>query len=215
MDIIYNSLAYLLSNIFQITGDWGIAIIIMTVIVRGFLLPISIKQKLALEKQQEITKKVQEIKSKFKNEKEKMEAEISKLSQEGTKNMLGCLVSLLQLPILYSLYTVFMRIPMDTASIIVPWLTSLKLPDPYFIIPALTVFVQLMPNALVTFGFLKTAYIPKVSFGQVIITSLIAVLFFAKAPVALGVYWVTSGFLTSIEQILYSIYKRKSIPQTT
>ncbi|HEX3048037.1 MAG TPA: membrane protein insertase YidC [Bacillota bacterium] len=209
MDIIYQAFDSLLGVIFKLTGDWGITIILLTLVIRILLLPLSIKQKIALEKQQETFKKIEEVKLKLKNQKEKMEQEISQLMQEGSKNFLGCLLTLLQLPVLYSLYQVFSRVPIEATSMIIPWLTSLKAPDPYFVIPALTVLVQLLPNILAVVGFLKE--FPKASWSQMAIMSLLGALFFIKAPAAVGIYWIASGIFGVLEQIGYFMFKRKSL----
>lgn len=209
MNIIYDFLAYGFQSIYGFTGDWGIAIILLTVTVKILMLPFSIKQKVAMENQREISKKIENIKNTLKNQKEKMEEEIKKLSQDGSKNMLGCVLSLVQLPILLSLYNVFNRVPMQTASIIIPWVESLKLTDPYFIVPAATVFVQLMPGFLVALGVLNKDSFPKASFSQVVLSCIMGVLIFAKMPAAMGVYWVVSGLFNFLEHILFVFCRTK------
>ncbi len=210
MNIIYNILTMLLGGIFEITGDWGITVIALTLVVKLVLLPISLKQKSAMEKQQKLSKEMEEIKQKYKNEKSKLDEEIMRLSKEGSKSMLGCLGTILQLPVLYSLYSTFIKMPMETASIIIPWVSSISLPDPYFVIPLITVAAQLLPSILSTVGFLKTAYIPKLTLSQVVLMGSLGLLFLIKAPAALGVYWITSSIFTAAEQIGYSIYKART-----
>ncbi len=208
MDIILSTLNTLLSKAFALTGDWGITIIVITLLVRIILLPISIKQRSSLEKQQLFSKKMEELKEKFKNDKEKLDSEIAKISQEGAKNLLGCSVTLLQFPIMYSLYRVFINMPANVGSIIIPWVASLKLPDTYFILPVLSVLLQLLPNILVSLNMLKGTTIQKLTWSQFILTGITSILFLSKAPVSLGIYWLTSNAFTFFEQTVYSLYKR-------
>lgn len=208
MNFILSVLNSLVSAIFAFTGDWGIAIIALTLIVRIILLPVSMKQRVSIEKQQEFSKKMEEIKGKYKNDKEKLDAEMAKISQEGARNLLGCSVTLLQMPVMYSLYQLFTNMPANVGSILIPWVASMKLPDTYYIVPLFSVLFQLLPNILVSLNVLKGTSVQKLSLSQLIITCLMSVIFFARAPVSLGLYWVTSSAFTVIEQIGYSIYKK-------
>lgn len=208
MSIILSTLNTLLSKVFALTGDWGITIIVITLLVRTILLPISIKQRSSIEKQQLFSKKIEELKEKFKNDKEKLDSEIAKISQEGAKNLLGCSVTLLQIPVIYSLYTVFINMPANVGSIIIPWVANLKLPDTYFVIPVLSVLLQLLPNILVSLNMLKGTTIQKLTLSQFILTGIVSILFLSKAPVSLGIYWLASNAFTFFEQIVYSLYKR-------
>jgi YidC/Oxa1 family membrane protein insertase len=79
MDIIFNTISTLLGTIYNVTGDWGLAIIFLTFLIKFILLPFSLKQRRGLEKQQIISKKMDEIKIKYKNDKLKMDAEIAEL----------------------------------------------------------------------------------------------------------------------------------------
>lgn len=209
MNIISNILELLLKTIFGISGDWGIAIIVLTLCVRVILLPVSLKQKKTMDSQQEISKQMEALKLKYKADQEKLELEMIKLSAASSKSMLGFMMTFCQLPVLYALYTVFTQMPMNASSLIVPWVSSIGLPDPYFIIPILTVLIQLIPSLLVTIGVVKSLAIPKISMIQVLISVAMACLFFVKAPVAVGLYWVASGLYTSAEQVIYTWVKFK------
>lgn len=209
MSIIIELLNNLLSSIYLLIGDWGITIVIATVIVRLIMLPISIKQKRSMKKQQELSSEIKEIKSKYNNDKQKLEIELNKLYAESAKSTFGCLITLIQLPIMYSLYKVFSLIPIEVGSIIVPWVVNIKLPDVYFIIPLVSAFVQLMPNILMMTGIFKSISNNKSSLGHMIIIGVINIMFLSKAPVTIGIYWITSGILTLVEQFIFSLRQGK------
>lgn len=209
MSIILNLLNQVINGLFSIIGDWGIAIILSTILIRICLLPLSWKQKKSISVQQDLSKKIEETKLKYENDKEKQQTEIAKLSAESAKGMLGCLVTLIQIPIMYSLYRVFFEMPIDVGSVVVPWISNLKLPDQYHIIPLIAVLVQLLPNIIMTYMPIKTAKKAGMPFVQMLIMGGLSMVFFIKAPVTLGIYWVTSGLFSVLEQMIYNKILKK------
>jgi YidC/Oxa1 family membrane protein insertase len=203
MNIILNILNQVINSLYSVVGDWGIAIILTTIIIRSILLPLSWKQKKSIGAQQEISKKIEEIKMQYENDKEKQHSEIAKISAESAKSLFGCLITFLQIPIMYSLYRVFSEMPINIGSIIVPWIANLKLPDSYYIIPVIAVLVQLLPNIIMTYKPIKAAKNSGLPITQMLIMGLVSLLFFVKAPVTLGIYWITSGLYSALEQIIY------------
>lgn len=92
----------------HIPGSYGIAIILLTLIVRGLLLPLYIKQIASTSKMAEVAPRIQEIQQKYKGDQRKMQEEMLKLYQETGYNPAGgCWPLLIQIPILFSLYYVF------------------------------------------------------------------------------------------------------------
>ena len=138
----------ILNYMFSFTGDWGLAIIFLTIIVKVILLPVSIKQKKSLIKQRELSKKVEEIKVKYKNDKEKLERELKKYYEESAQSMLGCFVSLLQLPVISSLYFTIIQLPVEVGTILIPWVANIKLSDKYFILPIIYLITNLCPTLI-------------------------------------------------------------------
>ena len=90
-----------------ITGDWGMAIILLTVGIRILLLPLTWKQTKSMVELQRIQPKIKELQAKYKDDKEKLQEETMKFYQENKVNPFGgCLPLLLQMPILFALYGV-------------------------------------------------------------------------------------------------------------
>jgi len=204
MSIISNLLNQVINGLFSIVGDWGIAIILTTILIRICLLPLSWKQKKSINVQQELSKKTEEIKLKYANDKEKQQTEVAKISAESAKSMLGCLFTLIQIPIMYGLYTVFAEMPIDVGSFVVPWINNLKLPDAYHIIPFIAVIVQLLPSIIMTLRPIKSAKKSGFPLTQMLIMGGFSLFFFMKAPVTLGIYWVTTGLFSTLEQVAYN-----------
>ena len=209
MSIIFNGLNSLLNFVFNITGDWGIAIVLLTLFIRIILLPLSIKQKINLNKQQSLQEKTEALKIKYKNNKKKLDEEILKLQQENFKTMIGCLSSLLQLPIISSLYYVIIRMPVDAGTYLIPWITSIKLPDKYFIIPFIYILVSLMPNLLPYIKFLNFKKQNNINVSNLLVTIVFSLIISIKAPIALGIYFITTSLFSLIEEIGFKLYYNK------
>lgn len=216
MNIIFNFLSLLLNNIFLFTKDFGIAIVILTILVRLLLMPLSIKQKINMVKQQKISVKINELKEKYKSNPKKLDSELQEVYKENSKTYLGCLVSFMQLPIIFTLYNVVLKIPMEVSTVIVPWVSNLKAVDKFYIIPLLYAFSVMLPNFLPTAQYMKAYKAEKTSKLATIINSLIgstvSLFITIKAPVALGLYFMTSSIFSLIEELIFRVYiKNKPI----
>ncbi len=95
----------------QLTGDYGVAIILLTITVRILLLPLTIKQTKSMQEMKRIQPKLKELQAKYKDNKEKLQEEIMKFYKEHKINPLsGCLPLLLQLPIMFALFRVLLEL---------------------------------------------------------------------------------------------------------
>jgi len=112
LDFISKPLGQFMYFIYNTVGlhNYGLAIIIFTIIVRLLMLPLTVKQYRSNAKLQEIQPQLQEIQKRYKNDKEKLNAEMVKLYQENNVNPAGgCLPLLIQMPILFALWGVISR----------------------------------------------------------------------------------------------------------
>jgi len=208
MSIIFNFLSVLLNSIFNFTGDWGLAIVLLTVGVRIVLLPMSFKQKQSIQQQQKLAIKMQAIKEKYKDNKGKLDEEIKKHSAESAKSMLGCVVTLLQAPILMTMWSVVKKMPMDVGTYLVPWVSSITVSDSYYIIPLLYMFISLTPSLLSYVTFLKIEGQAKISKGNITIMALMGLFIAKAAPIALGIYLITTSMFSFLEELVFRIYMK-------
>ena len=112
MGFIAVPLGYLLTFIYKLVGNYGISLIILTVLVKLLLYPLYFKQIKSTASMSSLQPKMKAIQEKYKNDKEKMNEEMAKLSKNENFNpMGGCLPTLIQLPILWGLFTL-LRNPM-------------------------------------------------------------------------------------------------------
>jgi YidC/Oxa1 family membrane protein insertase len=102
-----DAIGWLLAWLYDLTGSFGFAIIILTIVFRVVLLPLGIKQIKSMQAMQALQPKIKEIQKKYKGNKQKVQEQTMKLYQEyGVNPLGGCLPLLLQFPILIAMYSV-------------------------------------------------------------------------------------------------------------
>ena len=106
-EIITIPLGYIIDFIYRVVKNYGLAIIIFTVIIKLLLLPLNIKSQKAMRKQQKVQPILAELQKKYANDQQKLQQEMMKLYKDNDVSMTGgCLPMLLQFPILIGLYRV-------------------------------------------------------------------------------------------------------------
>lgn len=104
-DTIAVPFAWILRNLYLFTGNYGIALILFTLVIKLILLPFSMKSKKSLMKTSRLAPKAKALEAKYKDDKLKYQTELQKLyKEEGANPMSGCLWSFLPIPILFALY---------------------------------------------------------------------------------------------------------------
>jgi len=105
LDPIKEGLFWVLQALYGVVGDYGVAIIGLTILIRIALLPLTIKQTKSMYELQRIQPKIKALQEKYKNDKEKLQEETLKFYQENKVNPFGgCLPLLLQMPIFFALF---------------------------------------------------------------------------------------------------------------
>ena len=210
---------YLLHWLFQTIGNFGVAIICLTIIVRGVMFPIAQKQFSSMAKMRVLQPKMKEVQEKYKDDKQKMQQEVLALYQREKANPLaGCLPIVLQIPIFFALYKVLQLSVEMRHEPFVLWIRDLSSPDPLTPIN-LFGYLAFTPPPYLALGILPillgiTMYFQfKLNPAQMdptqqkIFGFMPWVFMFIMAPFAAGLqlYWVTSNLLTIAQQkFLYS-----------
>ena len=133
---IARGMSWLLRAIYGFIGNWGVAIILLTLLVRVLLLPFVIPQFKNMAKQRALKPEIDKINELYKDDREKKGAAMMELWRKHKVNPLGgCLPVLLQMPIFFALYqTLSTSIELYHAPF-VAWWTDLSSPDPYYVLP--------------------------------------------------------------------------------
>ena len=98
-------MGFIISHIYGLVANYGLAIIIFTLIIKLILIPLNVRSQKAMKKQQKIQPVLQELQQKYANDQEKLQREMMKLYKENDISMMGgCLPMLIQMPVLIGLY---------------------------------------------------------------------------------------------------------------
>lgn len=136
----------LLKLIHSVVGNWGVAIIILTIVVRSVLLPFNVMSFRSAQAMQKIKPKMDAIKERYKSDPMRVNKETMALMKENNANPLsGCLPMLLQIPIFFAFFAAISTSVELYHQPFFGWITDLSSRDHYFILPILmgvTMFFQ-------------------------------------------------------------------------
>ena len=133
-----------------IVGNWGVAIILLTVLVKVLLIPLTHRAMVGQEAMKKLQPKIEEVKRKFPEDKERQQMEMMKAYQEAGVNPFGsCLMILIQLPVWAALFTTLRNsYELYGEPFTSHFLTDLTIKDPTFILPVLLGVSQIITSKL-------------------------------------------------------------------
>ena len=178
---------------YSLIPNYGVAIILLTLVVRLILYPLTLKQTKEMAKMQKIQPKVKALQDMYRDDPQKMNEEIMKLYTKNHVNPLGgCLPLLLQLPIIMALFNTFRNaVELRKASFL--WMSDLSKGDPYLILPiTIAVLMHLQQSKATTDPQQRQA----MAFMPVMM-----LLFTFSLPSGLLVYWFASSVLGLLQQL--------------
>ncbi len=219
-EIFEKPILWLLRTLNGLVGNFGVAIILLTVIIRGLMFPVAQKQFSSMAQMKAVQPKMKEIQERFKDDKPRQQQEIMKLYKDEKVNPLaGCLPLVIQIPIFFALYKVLvLSIEMRHEPFFL-WIKDLSAPDPAHILNLFGMLPYEVPMGFLAIGPLAvllgiTMYLTfKLNpaamdpVQQQLFAIMPWILMFVMAPFAAGLllYWVTSNLLTLAQQsYLYS-----------
>jgi YidC/Oxa1 family membrane protein insertase len=190
-------LVWLLTFFYSVFKNYGVAIILLTVVVRVVLYPFTYKSMKSMKEMQKIQPLMVELREKYKNDKEKLNQEVMRLYQTHKINPLGgCLPLLLQLPVFIALYkALYVAIELRHSPFIF-WIKDLSEMDPYYITPIVMGASYFLQQKLTPTSMDPTQQ--KIMLLMPIIFTVI----FLNLPAGLVLYFFVSNLL-SIAQQLY------------
>ncbi|MCL2325610.1 MAG: membrane protein insertase YidC [Proteobacteria bacterium] len=148
IEVLAKPMSWLLTQFHHWTGNWGIAIIFLTLIVRALLWPVAHKSQVSMMRMARIAPLMKEIQEKYKGDPATMQQKQMELYKTHKINPFGCLPLLLQMPVFFALYRcIFVTGGLYNAPFIW-WIQDLSSPDPYFILPVLAVVLILVQQLL-------------------------------------------------------------------
>ncbi|MRN38380.1 membrane protein insertase YidC [Neisseria sp. N95_16] len=200
-------LFWLLNELHDLIGNWGWAIVALTIIVKAVLYPLTNASYRSMAKMRAVAPKLQAIKDKYGDDRMAQQQAMMQMYKDEKINPLGgCLPMLLQIPVFIGLYwALFASVELRQAPWL-GWIQDLSRPDPWFILPlimAATMFIQTYLNPPPTD--------PMQAKMMKIMPLIFSVMFFFF-PAGLVLYWVVNNLLTIAQQwyINKSIEKQRA-----
>ncbi|CAN7553513.1 membrane protein insertase YidC [Trinickia sp. LjRoot230] len=148
--IIAKPLFWLLEKIYSVVGNWGWAIVLLTLLIKAVFFPLSAASYKSMARMKEITPRMQALRERFKGEPQKMNAALMELYKTEKVNPFGgCLPIVIQIPVFISLYWVLLSSVEMRGAPWVLWIHDLSQQDPFYILPvlmAVSMFVQTKLN---------------------------------------------------------------------
>ncbi|WP_305045496.1 membrane protein insertase YidC [Geoalkalibacter sp.] len=190
-------LLHVLKFFYGFLHNYGLAIILLTVIIKILFWPLTQKSFTSMKEMQKLQPQMQKLREKYKNDKQRMNMELMNLYKEHRVNPLGgCLPMLVQIPVFFALYKVLLvSIELRHAPFFL-WITDLSAKDPYYITPVImgaSMFIQqkMTPSNL-----------DPVQAKIFLAMPLIFTVMFLNFPSGLVLYWLVNNILTIGQQAL-------------
>ncbi|MDO4626974.1 MAG: membrane protein insertase YidC [Pasteurellaceae bacterium] len=201
-------LFWLLTFIQSIVHNWGLAIIGITLVVKGILYPLTRAQYTSMAKMRMLQPKLQEMRERFGDDRQRMSQEMMELYKKEKVNPLGgCLPLILQMPIFIALYYTFMEAVELRHAPFFGWIQDLSAQDPYYILPILMGASMFLLQKMS-----PTPVADPTQQKVMMFMPLIFMVFFLWFPAGLVLYWLVSNLITiAQQQLIYRGLEKKGL----
>ncbi|KHM48102.1 membrane protein insertase YidC [Pseudoalteromonas distincta] len=198
----------LLKWLHSILGNWGVAIIAITIIVKSLMYPLTKAQYTSMAKMRALQPKMAALKEKFGDDRQKFgQATMEMYKKEKVNPMGGCFPILLQMPIFLALFYVFLESTELRHAEFIFWLTDLSAQDPYYVLPILFGASMFVTQKLQPMTVTDPMQQKMMTFMPVIFS-----VFFLWFPSGLVLYWLVSNLISIVQMlIIYRGMEKKGI----
>lgn len=188
---------YVLRYINDYTHNYGVTIILLTVIIKLLFVPLQYKSYTSMKKMQGIQPRVAAVQEKFKDDRERLNKELIKLYRDHKVNPVGgCLPMVLQMPVFVSLFNIlYMTIDLRQAPLGL-WITDLSVQDPYYILPII------MGISMVIMQKIQPTTMDPTQAKIMLMLPAVMTFLFINFPAGLVLYWLTNNVLTIVQQFV-------------
>jgi YidC/Oxa1 family membrane protein insertase len=198
----------LLTWIQGIVINWGLAIICVTIVVKGAMYWLTKKQYESMAKMRNLQPKMAQLKERFGDDRQKMsQAMMEMYKKEKVNPMGGCFPLLLQMPIFLALYWVLLESVELRHADFVFWITDLSVADPYYVLPILTGASMFLLQRLQPMTITDPLQQKIMTYMPVAMS-----IFFFFFPAGLVLYWLVSNIITLVQaKIIYASMERRGL----
>ncbi len=190
-------LYWLLEKLFAITGNWGWAIVLVTIIIKALFFPLSAASYRSMANMRRVQPRMMAIRERFGKDRARMNQAMMELYKEEKINPLGgCLPIVVQIPVFIALYWVLLESVELRQADFMLWIHDLSSRDPYFVLPLLMGVSMFLQQKL------NPAPIDPVQAKVMQLMPIIFTFFFAFFPAGLVLYWLVNNILSIAQQWL-------------
>ena len=215
MEMLVQFFETMINGIYAFTGDYGVAIVMITIVIRACMVPLNIRQRTQMKKQKEVSAQVELLKARYGKNQKKLNEELQKVYEKNPMGLGSCILPFLQIPVMYGLYNAIRVVALaGTTTVLLPWVTSILVRDHMLILPIATVLIQILPQTYPYLRFFKDLELQKAPLPTIMILLLANSLFVFAIPSGIGLYYFVSGLFTALEQFVVNLIeaqKRKSV----
>lgn len=199
--MISQPLFWLLIKIQSIVTNWGVAIIIITLIVKGAMYPLTKAQYTSMAKMRALQPKMTQLKERFGDDKQKMSQAMMELYRKEKVNPAGgCLPLIVQMPIFLALYWVFLESVELRHAPFMLWIQDLSAQDPFYILPVLMGVSMFIMQKMQPMTVQDPMQQKIMQYMPVMFT-----VFFFWFPSGLVLYWLVSNIISIVQmKIIFS-----------
>lgn len=203
----------LLDFLYSICGNWGWAIVLLTLVVRIVLYPLTYKGIVSMQKIKDLAPKMKELQTRYKDDPQKLQMHMMDLYKKHGANPLGgCLPLILQIPVFFAIYRVLHNAVELKSSEWILWITDLSAIDPYFVLPILMGVSMYISQRITPSNFTDPMQ-EKIFKMLPLIFALFFIIF--PFPAGLVLYWTVNNIFSIIQQLsinkIMALKKEKEI----
>ncbi len=195
LTVVAAPLFWVLSKIYDLVHNWGVAIILLTILIKAAFYPLSAKSYRSMAQMRELAPRLESMKQKFGDDRQKMQMAMMELyKKEKINPMGGCLPIVVQIPVFISLYWMLLGSVELRHAPFFGWIQDLSAIDPYYILPLImgaSMIIQTKLNPKPT-----DPIQAKVMTWMPVIFSI----FFFFFPAGLVLYWVVNNIISIWQQ---------------
>jgi YidC/Oxa1 family membrane protein insertase len=195
LTIIARPLFWLLGKVYALFGNWGVAIIVVTFLLKLLFYPLSEASGRSMAKMKTLSPRIKNLQETYKDDKEKLGRAMMELyKREKINPVAGCLPIVIQIPVFLAFYWVLLESVEMRQAPFFGWINDLSSRDPYFILPAI------MAGAMLVQYKLNPTPPDPIQAKVFMIMPLVMSVTFAFFPAGLVLYWVTNTLLSIAQQ---------------
>jgi len=195
LTVIAKPLFWLLGALHSVVGNWGWAIVLLTVLIKGAFYPLSAASYKSMAKMKELQPRLAKLKEQYGEDRQKMQLAMMELyKQEKINPLMGCLPVVVQIPVFIALYWVLLASVETRNAPWILWIHDLATPDPWFVLP-----VVMMASMWIQYKLNPTPPDPVQAKMMAIMPFIFGVMFFLF-PAGLVLYWVVNNTLSILQQ---------------